>query len=734
MLMMKEGSAVDAVPQDLKLYAANKTFGLGAQVTPGNYVIYSGVNGTTLTAEGLKPGATYHMSLYEYNGTNAPVYSAEGATFQFTVPAEPTAPATGAWFALHDGNAFRAIWQNGAGSHRLVIAKKGSAVTSVPQDYTLYTANASFGEGDELTPGEFVVFNGDYNSVDMKNLDIGSEYHIAVFEYNLNSDGLPDYLTSSKLTAFASTYGYPTVQATIQGVSNVEATKASINFTKGNGANCIFIMREGSAVTAEPEDEVKYTGNAVFGNYQMGNTGNYLMGYAAASGAYNVSGLKPLTNYYVSVFEYNGSAGPAYLRPGDSYSFTTADVPGATTPTINASAPRFESVDGNKFTFKWTNGNGEKRLVIVRKDVPVTFVPSSTVSYAANAAFGLAADLGDGQYAVYNNTGSSVDITNLEPASTYYFAVFEYNGAAGALSASQATAMPPATISSNATAVTGTNAVTLNWEKGNGTGRMVVLKEGTAVTATPVDLNVYPANAVFKSGAQVAAGEFVVYRGSGNSVTVTGLSAEKNYHFSVFEYNGIEAPVYNVTALQGNVVISSPLPVTWRYFTAVEKEAGMQLSWGTAAERNNRRFVVERSTDGVSFTDLQSLSGASNSDGANDYSYMDSNVPLGKVFYRIRQEDEDGSYTWSKVIAVVKASVKADLHVWPNPAKNELHIKDQGNRQGSVVYIYNMQGQLCHTQNLTGRGQVDISKLKAGLYQLVLINGMQRFSASFVKQ
>ena len=61
-----------------------------------------------------------------------------------------------------------------------------------------------------------------------------------------------------------------------------------------------------------------------------------------------------------------------------------------------------------------------------------------------------------------------------------------------------------------------------------------------AVAGTPTDGTSYSANTVFAAGGTIAAGEFVVYNGTGSSVFVTGLSASTTYYYKIFEFNGCE--------------------------------------------------------------------------------------------------------------------------------------------------------------------------------------------------
>ncbi len=78
---------------------------------------------------------------------------------------------------------------------------------------------------------------------------------------------------------------------------------------------------------------------------------------------------------------------------------------------------------------------------------------------------------------------------------------------------------------------------TINWSNGDGANRIVVVSTST-ITGTPTDQTAYTANPVYGSGNTLNAGEYVVYNGSGNSVTVSGLTVNTNYFVSVYEYNG----------------------------------------------------------------------------------------------------------------------------------------------------------------------------------------------------
>ncbi|MCD4794621.1 MAG: T9SS type A sorting domain-containing protein [Bacteroidales bacterium] len=111
---------------------------------------------------------------------------------------------------------------------------------------------------------------------------------------------------------------------------------------------------------------------------------------------------------------------------------------------------------------------------------------------------------------------------------------------------------PPSTQASNFSASSiGDNSMTISWTRGNGTAVMLVAHEGSAVNADPVPETSYTANSVFGSGSQIGTGNYVLYRGTGSSVSISGLNLATSYHFAVYEYNSADN-CYNLTELTGN--------------------------------------------------------------------------------------------------------------------------------------------------------------------------------------
>ncbi len=738
LVLLKEGAPVDILPSDLTRYTGNSTFGSSVQLGTGNYVIHGGMNGSAVSILGLVPGKTYHAAIFEYNGTNYPIYRSTPARASLTIPNQPTTAATNFAVSSREGNSFRIGWTNGNGSRRMIIATKGSEVSSLPADGTNYTADDDFGLGQEIAPGEFVVYNGTAAAVTINNLDPSSTYHFAVFDYN-TTEGSPDYLTSTFLKGSASTVSVPSVSTNNLVASNVQQNRATISFTSGNGDGRIFIIRESDPVNAAPVQLTNYNYNYGFGTITLSGD-NYIIAKRTDAAAFTATNLQPGKTYHIAVYEYNGSSAPVYNATPTLFSFTTlpsADI----TPTVPATNASFSNIDGNKITLTWTNGNGANRIVIARKNNPVTFAPVNGTTYASAAQFGTGSAVGTDHYIVYNNNNSSVTISGLEPASTYHFSIVEYNGAdatsayltASPLTASASTAVSPVTPSSAPIATTGETTANLQWTKGSGSGRLVVLKENGAVTGNPVDLNKYTANTAFRSGAQIGLNEFVVYSGTGNSVSVTGLTANTTYHYEVFEYNGSDAPVYNTTGTTGSFVTTGPLPLSWVSFKGKQQDGKVQLEWVTADEYNTSHFIVERSEGNGNFRTIGNVS-AKGGNGENSYSFTDQFPLKTQAIYRLKQVDTDGQFEYSQSIRIGSEQERLELKLFPNPAPSMVTLSIA---RVDAVFAYRItdnNGSTVKMGNTRNGVPVSLSGLKAGVYHVQVWYGGKVVSGILLKR
>jgi len=118
---------------------------------------------------------------------------------------------------------------------------------------------------------------------------------------------------------------------------------------------------------------------------------------------------------------------------------------------------------------------------------------------------------------------------------------------------------PPSGLNFSSVAAT---SMDINWTPGVGsTGSVVVVRASGPVSAQPIPGTTYTGNATFGAGSQLGYGNFVVYVGTGNSVTVTGLTPGTQYYVAVYSYGGlVGSPTYNtdVDGATGDITVGIP--------------------------------------------------------------------------------------------------------------------------------------------------------------------------------
>ncbi len=390
----------------------------------------------------------------------------------------------------------------------------------------------------------------------------------------------------------------PTLPASNLYFAQVDGGYFNIGWTPGNGAKRIIVCKAGSPVSFVPQNGIDYTANTAFGSGQQPVTGEFVV-YNSAFTSFYLTGLSPATQYYFAVFEYNGTgAGTEYLTS----SYLTANAATSAAPSLQVSNAVFSNITTNSVNINWTSGNGLRRMLVAREGAPVNAEPANSQPYAGNSIFGSGASIGSGNYSVYSSTGTSTTVTNLKQGTQYFFSFYEYNGSGQpqyllpAYTSSIVTRSVP-TVPASGLVITKTDgkALTLGWINGNGQRRIVMARKGSAVTSLPVDGVAYTANAVFGSGSQLAADEFVVYNDNFNAATVTGLDPASNYYFRVFEYDGTGSNTAYLSAsfasVNGN---TASTPASQASGLMVSNAAATSLNLAFTAGSGRARLLVAR--------------------------------------------------------------------------------------------------------------------------------------------
>ncbi len=206
--------------------------------------------------------------------------------------------------------------------------------------------------------------------------------------------------------------------------------------------------------------------------------------------------------------------------------------------------------------------------------------------------------------------------------------------------------------------------------------------------------------------------------GTGRYVRMYGTVRSGIYGYSIFEMVIMGTPAAVV------------LPVSLISFdTKLQTNGQVALNWSTSSELNNSHFIVEKSTDGITFTTVaQFASKNSNSNTRLNYTYVDATPSNGTNYYRLTQVDLNGT---SKVLGVKSQQVNiktANSVLYPNPLQgNKFNLSLANQQDGQVaVSITSLLGKSVYQGNVnvvSGTATVSIStQLVSGLY-LVNVEG-----------
>ncbi len=170
--------------------------------------------------------------------------------------------------------------------------------------------------------------------------------------------------------------------------------------------------------------------------------------------------------------------------------------------------------------------------------------------------------------------------------------------------------------------------------------------------------------------------------------------------FSLLNSGGLTG-TYNVSGNASNPTeqeiidggACTPLPIELTTFTAGRLGDKVELQWQTATEVNNYGFEIERLKD--SWERIGFIKGAGNSNSPKSYSFLDKDPQAGKDEYRIKQIDNDGKLSYSKIVDV-NVQIPNEyrlLQNYPNPFNPSTKIDFEIPKSQNVeIKVYDILG------------------------------------------
>ena len=253
----------------------------------------------------------------------------------------------------------------------------------------------------------------------------------------------------------------------------------------------------------------------------------------------------------------------------------------------------------------------------------------------------------------------------------------------------QGGSIPPTSGQDHSISIRSGNSVTLDGNVSYGKN-LYLLVNGTLTINGTFDVN--KDMEITVNGTLIVNGNFtaakdanLVINGAGSMEVSGDMGFAKD---ALIELDGVLQVDGDLTGTEGNVIVGNgtllvggtlsgidlsgfngTLPIELFDFTAQAKEAGVELHWQTITETNNDFFTLERSADGVNYSEIGWVAGQGTSREPHSYVFMDAEPLTGASYYRLRQTDFDGQTALYGPVQVRHrpSGQEEGVRIWPNP-------------------------------------------------------------------
>ena len=222
-------------------------------------------------------------------------------------------------------------------------------------------------------------------------------------------------------------------------------------------------------------------------------------------------------------------------------------------------------------------------------------------------------------------------------------------------------------------------------------------------------------------------------------ISLTGMSSSYQWpgcNCYGFFYNWVIGRGNYCARVPVQATLNCPLPLSW-LSVAVQKQnnKSVLVSWTTANENNVVNFQIERSIDGIHFEAIGSILSSGNN-AATSYIYTDNSLgETGTYYYRIKETDTNGSYSYSTIQVVTITTV---FSIYPNPTSDHVSIicTENSGTDSYIIVLYDALGQELRQILFLSSNQltVDLSGYSSGVYMLKIVSDAGIFVEKVIKR
>jgi hypothetical protein len=269
----------------------------------------------------------------------------------------------------------------------------------------------------------------------------------------------------------------------------------------------------------------------------------------------------------------------------------------------------------------------------------------------------------------------------------------------------------------------------------NSEGKQVLLRDENVQRTNKVNFN--PATSTLTG----ISGQDIVSSSNEGDVTVKFAEPVKQVTISYLNTDQTRSSqgtqgigIYNISGRVAGVI--TPLPVELVSFKGQANADGVNLTWRTASEQGNKGFEVQVSTDGKTFKQVGFVeSKVGTTSLMQNYSFRDARATSGTNYYRLKQIDFDGTFEYSKTIAV-NLTLASSSAVYPTLVTSDITVRLARTDEQVTILVADMAGkQLATVQNPSDRQVVmPVQHLQSGVYFVTVVTGGNKEVFRFVKR
>ncbi len=212
-----------------------------------------------------------------------------------------------------------------------------------------------------------------------------------------------------------------------------------------------------------------------------------------------------------------------------------------------------------------------------------------------------------------------------------------------------------------------------------------------------------------------------------------GLTPDSTYNMQVFflaEYTNWDTEFGNheLNNNQQFYILTFTTPeavsINLTNFSLSAKDDIVNVSWETASEIDNDYFQVEHSSNAYDWNTIGKIDGVNQSNGIQNYSFIDKEPAYGINYYRLKQFDYDGLTTTFEAKDIYVRNGIREPEIYPNPFTELIHISNNS-KENSKYKIYDLKGVLLLEGYLEQEDDISLESLQNGIYQIIIFDGDQ---------